>query len=284
MALRLIIPIYILLSLYPGNVSSEERAKTPQELFLEARNAYLYGNYASAIRGFRSLLYPEPGLLKSDTLRREAHKYLGISYFYLAQRSKKREYYDAARRELLRYLLLDPKAQLDPLLYPPQLVSFFNSIRRDNARRLQQILLKLKKRRTAQQPPQIVTVTLERRVYLNNPILAILPFGLAQFANGHYVKGFLLMGGELISLGLNIAAYFSIYSLQIKSGPQRGYFRPKDIGTVKTLQIVQFASFGVFSALLAYGLIDGIVFFRRKKTVLLPRLPPVPPDKLKSFQ
>ncbi len=278
---------FIIISLFFWGLSFGERSlsaqrKTPQELFLEARNSYLYGNYADAIRKFRELLYPEPGILRSEALKREAHKYLGISYFYLAQRTGKTEYRDAAKSELLRYLLLAPRAKLDPLLYPPDLVSFFNQIRRDNARRLQAILRKRRRRRSLQ-PIQVIPIEIERRVYRKHFLLSLLPFGLSQFANGQTVKGAVLLAGEVLSLGLNIGAYLAIYSYQIKSGPQRGFFRQRDLNTVKAWQVVQFSSFGVFSALLIYGLIDGIVFFQPSRTSLIPVLPKITDEMFEKF-
>lgn len=242
-------------------------------LYRQARNAFEYGAYNKAIKLFRALLYPKPGKLTDEKRQREAHKYLGLSYFYSGQRKK-------ARRELLQFLYLAPNAQLDPVLYPPNLVGFFRQLRRQHAKILKQLQKRTKKR--AAPPIQIVPMVVEKQIYHRSLFLNFFPFGIPQFTNRQLIKGGLLLSGEVAMLALNITAYSIVLSMQIKdeNSPQLGRFRQEDVAAAQVWQIIQFASLGILSGLVIYGVIDAFVFFRPRTTSVLPRLPRIDPNKL----
>lgn len=252
---------------------AETGAETsPQEEFKTAENAYAYGNYGDAIRRFRQLLYPPPGRLRSKTMRREAHKFLGISYYYIFLRNNAATYRQSAEREFTRYLVQAPDARLDPLLYPPHLITFFEQIRQKNKRRLELLLRKHQQQRNATKI-QVIPLQVERHYHHYHPLLVAIPFGVPQFMNRHRIKGALLLSGEVVSLAANITAYAVIFSLQIKEGDQRGRFKAQDIPVVTRWQVVQFTSFGIFAALVIYGMIDGIVYLPRRRMTVLPNIP-----------
>ncbi len=248
--------------------------------FKRAQNAAAYGSYGDAVRRFHQLLYPPPGRLKGR-LRREAHKLLGISYYYLHLRTKKKRFQLKARREFTRLLLLDPKARLNPLLYPPNLIDFYNEVERENRRRLEEILRRRQQKRNAMRV-QIVSLQVERQVHSSHPMIALIPFGVPQFVNRQPIKGSLILAGQALALATNITAYAVIYDRQIKDGDQRGRFQASDVPVVKGWQIVQFTALGVFAALVVYGIVDGAIYLRQRRETLLPKLPSVDPREFRS--
>jgi hypothetical protein len=153
-------------------------------------------------------------------------------------------------------------------LYPPDLVDFFNQIRRENERHLQAISRRKSKIKVT--PIQVIPLHLERQIYNYHPIITILPFGIPQYINGHTLKASLILAAEAISLTMNITAYYIVSSKQIREGGQQGRFRTEDIPAVQSWQIVQFTAFGIFAALIVYGFIDGLMYFQRQRTSLLP--------------
>lgn len=263
-----------LLCSWPSAAQGQGQDSDTKAAFRRARNAFAYGNYGDAVQRFRELLYPAPGKLKSGKLKRKSHKFLGVSYYYLHLRTKQKRYQKASEREFTRLLILNPKAKLDPLLYPPNLINFFEKVKLANRRRLEAILRRRQQQRNATKV-QIVPLQVERHYYASNPLIAAIPFGVPQFVNRQPTKAWLLLSGQAASLGLNIVAYFAIYARQIKDGDQRGRFRTEDISTVRAWQIVQFSSLGVFAALVVYGIVDGAVYLQRRRVTVLPQVPPV---------
>ncbi len=256
------------------------QAASPQAEFKRAKNAYVYGNYGDAIRRFRQLLYPLPGRLRSPSLRREAHKYLGISYYYLYLRTRQKKFRRSTERELTLYLLRSPNTRLDPLLYPPNLIDFFNRIRLKNKRRLEELLRKRRQRRNAV-PIQVVRLYMEKHVFRYSPWLAMIPFGTPQFIARQPEKGGLLLGGQVLALGINITAYFVILNKQIKDDKfNLGRFKEADIPAVIGWQIAQGVSIGVFGVLVVIGMIDGVIQMNKRRVTLLPKLPPINKKKL----
>ena len=177
--------------------------------------------------------------------------------------------------------LLSPKSRLDPALYPPNLVRFFNIIIARNKDIINPPTRTVQAKRPVT-PTQIVPIRIERRIVRTNPMIAVLPFGVPQFANGQTLKASLLLAGEAAALGLNIVSYAVILSMQNTNelSPQRGRF--EDAQTARNLQITQYVSLGVFAALLIYGWVDGFFFTRKERVSVLPDLPGVDPRQFKG--
>ncbi len=255
---------------YAENSSVEAR-------YRQARNAFLYGTYQKAIKLFNSLLYPKPGKLRKKEHKLLAHQYLGLAYFYSGRKR-------LARRELTRFLFMKPNARFDPALYPPNLVNFFENIRKQNAAILKELTTTPNRKKGP--PVQVIPIRFEKQIYRSSIFVNIIPFGVPQFLNGQPFKGSLLLTAEISSLSLNIIAYYSILSMQIRHGKKQdiGRFSLNDLPLAKSWQYTQFISFGVFSGLVLFGIIDGLIFYRSQRTTLLPILPPINPKKFNSFE
>jgi hypothetical protein len=260
------------------------RGLSLRQIYQNARNAYEYGNYKLAIQLYESLLYPPPGRVKNRNVRKEAHKYLGLAYYFAGP--LKRDNRKKARREFLRFLELSPTEDLDPALFPPNLVSLFRQVKERNRKRLQEILQRQKLRRQKKKKPlppsQPVPLPLAQKTLTMNPILAGIPFGISQFTNGHIVKGSLLLSLEALMLTTNVVAFAVLQSFVETVGPGRGLVPVSLQSTAVVLQVVQYVSLGLLGGLLVYGLVDGLIYFRTQRTTILPELPQINPALLRS--
>ena len=104
---------------------SPAQAQRPEaDLLSDLRASFRALEYARVERLARSAIehfdqYSPPGLA-------EVHRVLGLTYFYQGLTDQAREQFEAA-------LSLDAAAELDPLMVPPQAVSFYEELRRQAA-------------------------------------------------------------------------------------------------------------------------------------------------------
>ncbi|MBP6630804.1 MAG: hypothetical protein KA297_15325 [Kofleriaceae bacterium] len=176
-------------------------------------------------------------LERSD--RGELHRLSGLAAFHLGD-------LPAAERQLLAFLRLDPDAQLDPALVPPEAVRFFDDVR---ARHLAEL-------RALRAPPR-------RYLALN----LVPPAG--QFQNRQPVKGWLLGAGLLTLAATNLTSYLVVRGwcdddhqlCEDGDGRDRA-------GAARRLRTVTNTSGALLLGLYAYGVIDGFVGYRRRTRVL----------------
>ena len=150
------------------------------------------------------------------------------------------------RREEPRFVagLLDVP-RLDPSVVPPEAIAFFEDVRARSA--------------VEAKPPR----TTRSRIFVLNFIPAAGPF-----QNGHRVKGFLVGGGLVVLAATSVTTYFVLDSwcgddhlCESSSGRDRA-------GSARTLQGVNIAAGIGAIALYAYGVVDGIIYYRRKGAAL----------------
>ena len=95
----------------------------PTEELQRGKNAFDRGEFKRAVEIVRPLLYPELRL-HSDSQIVVAHRILGVSYLFEKQQV-------AATGEFRKLLQLRPDYHFDPLLDPPEVVDFFNTVRKE---------------------------------------------------------------------------------------------------------------------------------------------------------
>jgi hypothetical protein len=180
----------------------------------------------------------DPALAPAD--RAEAYRLAGLAAFFTHATV-------LAEQDFVAYLKLDLGGHLDPALYPPEVVNFFNDVRARHAAEL----------RAARPRPN--------RYW----ILSLLPpFG--QFQNGDRVKGWTLTGIMAATLGTNIVTYFYLRSWCHNASNTcddsgKNHFRGAQ--TLSTLNIVGGAG---FILTYAYGVWDGVRGYRRRSFELAP--------------
>lgn len=256
----------------------------PAEELQRGKNAFDRGEFARAVEIVRPLLYPEIRL-QSDTQIVQAHRILGVAYLF------ERRQPDAAT-EFRKLLQLAPEFRFDPLLDPPEVVDFFNTLRKRYAAEIAQLEAKHRDLERAKQRdreecekvragPSVI----EKHVGHNSYAVNFLPFGAGQFQNGQRRKGWAFLAAESILAAVSIGAFatnLSLYGLR----PQRtcrydvgdsacppDAIDHTDEDRSRWLLRTQVASGAVFFAAAAWGILDAMYYYRPESQLSLAEFP-----------
>lgn len=215
----------------------------PATALREANAAATAGDWA------RVAAFVEPLLARS--LERndlaEAHRLAGIAALY-AQPPRR----DLAERHFLEYLKIDLDGQLDPALYPPEVITFFTDVRTRHARELRSL-----------------------RPTKRYAVLTLLPpFG--QFQNGDKVKGIVIGSLLGVFLATNIITYFTLRSwcdtLVGPGGTSAGCDETTDrYDAAQTLRGLNITAGVGLIVTYVYGVYDGVRGYgrsRRERTLV----------------
>ena len=160
----------------------------PNEDLQRGKNAYDRGEFARVVEIVRPLLYPEIRL-QSEGLIVQAHRILGVAYLFEKDQTE-------ATHEFRRLLQLMPDYHFDPLLDPPEVVDFFNNVRKGYEAEIGDLEARHKAMEQARQRDKeecdkvrAGPTVIERRVGRNSFTTNFVPFGAGQFQNGHRKKG-----------------------------------------------------------------------------------------------
>jgi hypothetical protein len=260
------------------------QAAGPAEELQRGKNAFDRGEFRRAVEIVHPLLYPELRL-QSENQIAQAHRVLGVSYLFEKKQAQ-------ATGEFRKLLQLVPDYRFDPLLDPPEVVDFFNNVRKDYGAELAQLEAKRKQAERARQRdkeecakvrsgPTVV----EKRVGRNSFATSFLPFGAGQFQNGHRGKGWVFLSAEAVLGAVSVGALatnLALYGLR----PQRTC--RYDMGTAacpandidhtdenrsRWLTRVQVASGAMFFGALAWGIIDAIYYYQPETRLSLTTAP-----------
>jgi hypothetical protein len=203
-------------------VASSARA----EPLRDAQAALLDADYTSA-EALAAPLTRDPTL--APAVRAEAHRVHGLALFALARR-------DEAEAALLSYLELDADARLDPALYPPDMVVFFEDVR-------------------ARHAGQLLTVK-PRPKRKQSPVLNFIPpFG--QFQNRQPVKAWIVGVAEVAFLTAHLATY-----AMLRSRCDSVTLVCDDPDTARTLRAANLAAGGLLVATYVFGVVDGFIGYQ----------------------
>jgi hypothetical protein len=199
-----------------------------------ARAAYEYGEMEMVVDSAR--LVAEGRLHPTPAERAQALRYLGIG-LYLTGRQEGAE---TAFFDLLR---LRPNYRLDPTNTRPDVVAFFENVRRRHAAEI--------KEAASNRPGK-------------NLALAFLP-PLGQFQSGHKARGITIAALEVLSLGTAIATKLTLDSWDKYPGhtftPPAGQPGEGHADTARSLKVLNNVSVAVFAATLVVGIIDGVASY-----------------------
>jgi hypothetical protein len=171
------------------------------------------------------------------TERAEANRLAGLAAFFQQRRV-------AAEHRFLAFLRVERDALLDPAIYPPDVVAFFNDVKL--------------KHRAELRPPPVRTA----RWYLN----LVPPVG--QLQNGERRKA-VVLGGALGALVLtNVTTYLVIRARCERVTGSGGSSAVCEDGNPTALQTVNLLSGLGALAAYAYGVYDGVVRYRRARRTM----------------
>lgn len=212
---------------------------TPLEDFARARNAFTFGNYPEAIRLLTSLLAPLQ--LRDEAQVVEARQLLGVCHYFVRS-------FFAAQEEFERLLYVRPRHELDPLLFPPPVIEFFEKVR---TRIKDKLALLHPENRTEPAVPTLILRKVEKR----HRLLAFFPFGVGQLQNGRAGKALFFLASELAMLATNLITYGVAESRRLADGR----FNTGDESLVRGLRVAQIVSLCTLGALVIGGVVDALV-------------------------
>jgi len=237
--------------------------------FLSAKNAFDAGEYEQTIKRFTNLL--DAGL-KNHALILESHKLIAISCLFVEKKEQ-------AETHFMELLTKAPNYQLDPLLYPIEVVDFFTKIKGKNKERLEELAKaqeeEAKQRKLQEEARQKEELEkLKRNIYLEHTtkkgslLVALMPFGAGQFQNKEIVKGSLFLTSEVILTGASIASYFLHQSLRkqekipFDNVADRKSYEQKE----KIYRITNQVCVATLGVVIIIGIIDSVVRYKPKIT------------------
>ncbi len=213
-----------------------------------------FGEHATAEKKLFGLLNPIQLPSAEDVIL--ARQYLGACYFLLDQRPK-------AESEFSKILVLDPEHKLDPQVFSPALVQFFEEVRVRTG-------VAMKKAPEDEKKPPPLTDATKPKIHsdlnLSPPPkpplgLAFVPFGVGQFNNRQALKGalFLTVEGGLFATAVGSFVSFNGLGTTLPDGSFQ--VSPADKETAATLQSVYLATFYAGLGVLAIGVIEALISY-----------------------
>lgn len=216
----------------------------PEQQYELAKNAFYYQDYDRTISLLEPLLTPRVRLTFKEQLL-HTREMLGASYWWRK---------DAARfREQFTRLLQDnPRFVLDAFYYPPEMVRDFSDLKQQ-----------LVEAGLIQVPPdEVPKPKVETQTYVMTPLaLALVPFGVGQFANADTSGGILFLSLESGLLAANIGSWLWMYS----ANPH---------GTDRTVGLwCLYGSLGLLTGTAIWGIIDAVLNYEAKRLIEPPSSP-----------
>jgi tetratricopeptide (TPR) repeat protein len=238
--------------------------------FQLAMNAYDTGEYETAEERFKALLDRDPPL-DNRALIFEIYKYLGATLMFQGKKDEAEALFEQLLRE-------DPDYELDPVLFPTDILDTFYKVKLRIADELAAIQAEKEKEaakaaaeKAAMKKKLIESIKeASKPVYLGREqrsrslFFAFVPFGVGQLQNGHALKGYLFLGGELALLGANITLWglSEYYRKQVsrvthagRSDTYKGYF--------ESLKLATNIMGAVVIAAMVAGVIDALIYYAK---------------------
>lgn len=264
------------------NASNREPSASPSDELERGRRAYDRGDYEQAIRLLAPLLYPEPRL-GSESDQVAARRMVGTAYLFENRTQD-------AQKEFRKLLQLRPTFQFDPLLESPQVVEFFDRVRKEQSAELLALETRRREAEAARQrelaarmaAPKII----EKRIIKSLYGLNFVPFGVGQFQNGQPQKGWKFLSTEATLAALSVGtfivnfAYFgtsparcvgadAMTGMTVASADGmdviRRCFTAREEQTSNALKWTSVGAGAAFYAVAVWGIVDALMHHRPER-------------------
>ena len=262
----------------------------------QAQAAYAGRNYQQVVTLLQPALYPND-TFTGDSDRLEAHKLLGLSRYWLSIVAKiakdpvaYRRHQSAAEKEFVAVLGLRPGFRLTKSQYPDHLVTFFERVRRSvkaASSPLKACETELtycrdkrgvvKKRFEAYRKKHLTREVISRRILKRHLFLNFVPFGAGQFQNGQPLKGAIFATTQGAMLIWNVSLLILGETSYVRNGSDRYYKRDDASAKARAadFQRMTIASGVLFWSLVAWGIIDALVFYKTTTIIKQRQLIPI---------
>jgi hypothetical protein len=248
---RHLLPLWIALSVPSVAVAAPDTSAQLKG----AIEDFEFGEHAAAEKKLFPLLNPIQLASAEDVIL--ARQYLGACYFLLDQRPK-------AEAEFAKILVLDAEHKLDPEVFSPALVQFFEDVRQRTGVTLRRAdpspppSPSPSPSPSATAPPLVLTVPPPRP-----PLgLAFVPFGVGQFNNHQPVKGALFAVSEVGLIATAITTFVMFRGLGETNAS--GAFEVTDAADqsrAESLQSVFLATLYAGVGIAAIGIVEAVVSY-----------------------
>jgi hypothetical protein len=215
----------------PG-VSSAPPADAAAAL-ARVRAAYEYGEMEMVVESAR--MVAEGRLHPTPAERAQALRYLGIGLFLTGR-------LEGAENAFFELLRLRPSTRLDPTSTRPDVVTFFEGVRRNHA--------------------SAIEAAASNRPGKSLALAFLPPFG--QFQSGHKARGITIAALEVLSLAGAVGTYVQLRAWENADhtfGPPPGETGTDHTDDARTLKALNAVSVAVFAATVIIGAIDGVVSY-----------------------
>lgn len=235
-----------------------------EEAVSHAENAFAFGNFQAVIHILEPWLYPEPSEKIGNQNTADGYAWLGASAWLIDDPKAATNYFKTA-------LHLHPDMKLDPLVFPPVLLKFFEDIRRE---------MKLDDDIAA--PEKSGTVYIESRMTTHPLWVSMIPFGYGMFANHEPAWGavYALTEGTLLTVSASL--FWVNYAKRLPSDDLQhpmGYIDPENAQRRRTAHI---ATGAALLGIIVINMIHGALVHDRTGQVQYRTLD-APPSSLDVF-
>jgi len=243
------------------------QAMDTKKALRDARNAFDFGAYALVIEGLTPAIEPNILIAEPKNLI-EAYRFLGLAHFFLGQKKLAKKRFEA----LIRFR---PDHSLDSIDTPPPAVAFFQDIKEELGKEIALKKEALRQQREEEKQAEILrNIRRYRRdVQIRSRLVASLPFGVGQFQNEQPVLGAVFLGTEVAAISISLASYLAVENLRGLDGR----FRNADVEQARSFQRIQLVSGAIAIGLIAVGITEALISFKRKKTLREVELPSAAP-------
>jgi hypothetical protein len=238
-------------------------SETPEGILKSAIEDFEFGEHAQAAEKLRKVT--EPPQLKSKEDLIVARQYLGACYHLMDDKVK-------AKAQFSMLLALDPKHKLDPEVFSPALVEFFEQVRTETGLALQKADEGPPKPPADPPDKKIETHTeIEPKPATQNPpiALAFVPLGVGQFNNRQPVRGAIVAAAEVGLFATAITTYFLFNGLKVPDdqrpascNPDSACFKNQDDASLaSTYQTIYLVTFWTGIAVTVIGIVEALVSY-----------------------
>lgn len=225
-----------------------------------AENAFAFGDFPRTIAALEDWLLPAPRQGITDEAAIEGYTWLGVSAYFLEDER-------FAERAFVAGLRLSGRMQLDPLVFPPEVLQFFAQVRERWADRLD-----------LDDRDDDNVVFIESRVEEHSLLVSMLPFGYGMFVNGQNEWGITYAILESSLLAVSAGLFWANFAERSASDDPENPLGYPDPERAELRRRIHIGTGAAFLGLVAVNIVHGALIHQRDGIVQYRTLPDAPED------